>query len=223
MTKLRLDNVCYRYPKAEKQVLRGVSGVFSEGELCAIVGPSGSGKTTLLSVMAGMDVPDFGAVTVNGEALAGMDTDRYRRETVSMIFQSFQLFPLLTVQENVCYPMDIQGVPAQDAKKQASGALRLVGIGEELWKRFPANLSGGEQQRVAIARALASGAKILLADEPTGNLDQENTENILGILQMLAHEQGCCVIVVTHDMQVAKRSDKVWRMEDGVLVEDIGL
>lgn len=220
MTELRLEKICYRYPKADKQVLKGVSCIFSEGELSAIVGPSGSGKTTLLSVMAGMDEPDSGEITVNGEARAGMDLDRYRRETISMIFQSFQLFPLLTVEENVCYPMDIRGVSMRDARNQAAEALRLTGIGEELWKRFPANLSGGEQQRVAIARALASGAKILLADEPTGNLDQENTENILGILQMLAHERDYCVIVVTHDMQVAELSDKVWRMRDGVLEEE---
>ena len=153
-----------------------------------------------------------------GEAdLAGMDLDAYRRKDVSVIFQAFQLFPLLTVMENVCYPMELNEVALKDAKERAKTLLSSVGIQEEKLRRFPANLSGGEQQRVAIARSLATGAGILLADEPTGNLDGENSRNVVEILSRLAHEEGYCVIIVTHDPAIAEASDVVYRMADGVL------
>ena len=134
-----------------------------------------------------------------------------------MIFQAFQLFPLLTVMENVCYPMELAGVAPKDAKERAAQYLAKVGITEEQMKRFPANLSGGEQQRVAIARSLASGARTFLADEPTGNLDVANTENIMELLCGLAHEDGYCVIVVTHDSEVAQMADVRVEMRGGVL------
>ena len=134
-----------------------------------------------------------------------------------MIFQAFQLFPLLTVTENVCYPMELVGKKPGEAVPRAKELLSEVGIIEEEMRRFPANLSGGQQQRVAIARALASGAKIMLADEPTGNLDVENTVLVMEILKRLASEQGYCVIVVTHDSEVADAADVVFRMTDGRL------
>ena len=137
-----------------------------------------------------------------------------------MIFQSFQLFPLLTVAENVCYPMELNGIKKKEALPRATELLELMGITKEKHRRFPSQLSGGEQQRVAIARALSSGAQILLADEPTGNLDEENTGHIFRILQGLAHEQGYCVVIVTHDLQVAELADRVFRMKDGVLIEE---
>ena len=221
MAELRLEEVQYQYQKTGQQVLKGVSCCFEGGQLCAVIGPSGSGKTTLLSLMAGLDRPAIGDLSVDGELLSRMDLDRYRRERISMIFQSFQLFPLLTVMENVCYPMELKGRTKKDAVKRAGELLELMGITKEKHKRYPSQLSGGEQQRVAIARALSTGAKILLADEPTGNLDEENTERIFRILQDLAHQQGYCVVVVTHDMQAAELADRVFRMKDGRLVEEV--
>ena len=221
MAELRLEEVQYQYQKTGQQVLKGVSCCFEGGQLCAVIGPSGSGKTTLLSLMAGLDRPAIGDLSVDGELLSRMDLDRYRRERISMIFQSFQLFPLLTVMENVCYPMKLNGRTKKDAVKRAGELLELMGITKEKHKRYPSQLSGGEQQRVAIARALSTGAKILLADEPTGNLDEENTERIFRSLQDLAHQQGYCVVVVTHDMQAAELADRVFRMKDGRLVEEV--
>ena len=193
MSELVIENVSYRYKNADRLALNNVTCAFKPGQVTAVVGPSGSGKTTLLSIMAGLDRPEKGQVLLNGTDLAGMDLDAYRRQDVSVIFQAFQLFPLLTVMENVCYPMELNEVALKDAKERAKTLLASVGIQEEKLRRFPANLSGGEQQRVAIARSLATGAGILLADEPTGNLDGENSRNVVEILTRLAHEEGYCV------------------------------
>jgi len=217
MSELRIENVSYRYKNAPRLALSSVSCVFQPGTVSAVVGPSGSGKTTLLSIMAGLDRPESGKVLLDGGDLAGMDLDAYRRKDVSVIFQAFQLFPLLTVMENVCYPMELSGVSTKSARERAKALLESVGIGEEKFRRFPANLSGGEQQRVAIARSLATGAGVLLADEPTGNLDGENSRNVVELLTRLAHEEGYCVIIVTHDPAIAEASDLVFRMADGVL------
>ena len=217
MSELVIENVSYRYKNADRLALNNVTCAFKPGQVTAVVGPSGSGKTTLLSIMAGLDRPEKGQVLLNGTDLAGMDLDAYRRQDVSVIFQAFQLFPLLTAMENVCYPMELNEVALKDAKERAKTLLASVGIQEEKLRRFPANLSGGEQQRVAIARSLATGAGILLADEPTGNLDGENSRNVVEILTRLAHEEGYCVIIVTHDPAIAEASDVVYRMADGVL------
>ena len=213
---LSLKNVCYRYSKGNQDVLKSVSAEMGDGKLHAIVGPSGSGKTTLLSIMAGLDRPSSGAVLIDREDLAGLNLDRYRRERVSMIFQAFQLFPLLTAIENVCFPMEALGSRKQ-SEDRARTLLGAVGIGEDKHHRYPANLSGGEQQRVAIARALSSGARVILADEPTGNLDTANGDVVMDILKRLAHEQGYCVVVVTHNPEIADSADQVMRMKDGVL------
>ena len=207
----------YRYPRATRDALQGVECRFQAGEVTAVVGPSGSGKTTLLSIMAGLDRPTSGEVLVDERELSKMNLDAYRRQYVSVIFQAFHLFPLLTVLENVCFPLELLGIHAKEAKKQARKNLELVGIGEEKHRRYPSQLSGGEQQRVAIARALSSGAKILLADEPTGNLDGENSRNIVEILMRLAHEAGYCVVIVTHDLAIADAADVVYTVADGVL------
>ena len=221
MSELVIENVSYRYKNADRLALNGVSCAFKPGQVTAVVGPSGSGKTTLLSIMAGLDRPEEGQVLLNGADLSGMDLDAYRRQDVSVIFQAFQLFPLLTVMENVCYPMELNEVALKDAKERAKTLLSSVGIQEEKLRRFPANLSGGEQQRVAIARSLATGAGILLADEPTGNLDGENSRNVVEILTRLAHEEGYCVIIVTHDPAIAEASDVVYRMADGILLQQV--
>ena len=169
--------------------------------------------------MAGLDEPNQGKIYIDDESLTDLDLDQYRRERVSMIFQVFQLFPLLTALENVCFPMQLNDVPKEAILKKGKSLLSSVGITEDKFKRYPANLSGGEQQRVAIARTLATGAQVLLADEPTGNLDKANGDKVIEILGQLAHEQGYCVIIVTHDPSIAERSDKVWHMSDGVLTE----
>ena len=217
MAKLSVENVTYRYKNSESAAVKNVSCSFDEGHIYAIIGPSGSGKSTLLSMLAGLDMPSEGKILYEERDLAEMDLDVYRREDISMIFQAFQLFPLLTVMENVCYPLELMGIETEEAKKQAVKCLERVGITEEKYKRFPSNLSGGEQQRVAIARSLASGARLLLADEPTGNLDVANTGVVMEILSGLAHKDGYCVIVVTHDMEVAEKCDEVYRIKDGEL------
>lgn len=217
MAELTLHRVSYRYPRAARDALQGVECSFRAGEVAAVVGPSGSGKTTLLSIMAGLDRPSGGEVLVDGKKLSEMDLDAYRRQYVSVIFQAFHLFPLLTVLENVCFPLELLGAGEKDAREQARRNLELVGIGEEKHRRYPSQLSGGEQQRVAIARALSSGAGILLADEPTGNLDGENSRNIVDILTRLAHEGGYCVVIVTHDPAIAEAADAVYTVADGEL------
>lgn len=219
MSTLKLEEVSYRYKNGDRKVVNDVSCSFEGGRLSTVVGPSGSGKTTLLSLMAGLDQPTEGRILLDGEDLDSMDLDQYRRERVAMVFQSFHLFPLLTVLENVCFPMELNGISKTDAKAKARELLESVGIESGKHRRYPANLSGGEQQRVAIARALASGARVILADEPTGNLDKANGENVIEILQQLAHQQRYCVVVVTHNLEIAERSDKVWSMSDGVLSE----
>ena len=218
MNVLTLDHVSYTYPGSDRPVVKDASFQFESGQLYAVIGPSGSGKSTLLSMMAGLDLPTEGEVRLEGHgSLARLDLDRYRRENVAMIFQAFHLLPLFTVMENVCYPMELSGVEEKEAKARAAVLLEKVGIAQEKQKRFPTNLSGGEQQRVAIARTLSTGAPVLLADEPTGNLDGENTKIVMEILRKLAHEEGRCVIVVTHDPEVAEAADLVLRMKDGVL------
>lgn len=218
MSSLTLSNVSYYYNNTKTPAVADVSCSFEPGKLYAIVGPSGSGKSTLLSMMAGLDLPTEGRIAFDGDSLETLDLDLYRRESISMIFQAFQLFPLLTVLENVCYPMELSDVKPVEARPRAKRLLESVGIKQEQMKRFPSHLSGGEQQRVAIARSLSTGAKLILADEPTGNLDVANSKNVMDILHSLARDEGYCVIVVTHDMEIAEAADIVYRMKDGVLI-----
>ena len=217
MSALSLEQVTYQYKNSHRAAVSDVSCTFEAGKVYTIIGPSGSGKSTLLSMLAGLDLPTGGEVLFEGQSLAELNLDRYRRESISMIFQAFHLFPLLTVMENVCFPMELCGITPNDAKPRAKLLLESVGITKEQMGRFPSRLSGGEQQRVAIARSLASNARIILADEPTGNLDSANTKNIVEILCSLAHEKGYCVIIVTHDLEVAELADVALKMKDGVL------
>ena len=215
-----LENVCYEYSTKFKSVhaVQNVSHTFLGGKMYAIMGASGSGKTTLLSIMAGLRMPTSGDAFVDGENTKDADCCKLRREKVSVIYQDFNLFQLMTVEENVCYPLVLNGVKKDDAKSLSHTCLAMVGIVPEQYSRMPHMLSGGEQQRVAIARALASGSKIVLADEPTGNLDSTNSINIVDILLKLAHEQHCCVVVVTHDPSIAERADELLTMKDGSFV-----
>jgi putative ABC transport system ATP-binding protein len=152
MPELQLENVSYQYKHGDRKVVDDVTCRFEGGQLNAVVGPSGCGKTTLLSLLAGLDRPNQGQIYLDGESLADLDLDQYRRERVSMIFQAFHLFPLLTALENVCFPMQLNGLPKEEIPERGKALLASVGITEDKYQRYPANLSGGEQQRVAIAR-----------------------------------------------------------------------
>lgn len=213
----QLRDVHYQYTGRHHTVhaVRGVTATFETGKLSVIMGKSGSGKTTLLSMLAGLLLPTSGSILLDGNAMENMDRNRLRRERISVIYQDFNLFPLLTVEENAAYSLIIQGRPKAQALELARHKLQSVDISPSQYPRLPATLSGGEQQRVAIARTLAAGSEIVLADEPTGNLDQENSRNIVRILQRLAHEENRCVILVTHDPVVAEAADVVFHMQDG--------
>ncbi len=212
-------NVSYIYQtKYQKtKALSEVNCSFERGKVYAITGKSGSGKSTFLSLLAGLDVPTEGTLAVEGEDMSKMNRDAYRLNRASVIYQAFHLFPLLTVMENVMFPMELQHVPAKEAKARAREYLAKVDLPETLYKKMPGMISGGEQQRVAIARAIAAGGEILLADEPTGNLDSQNEKVIVDLLCKLAHEDNYAVIVVTHNEAVAAAADVVYGMSDGVL------
>ena len=219
MAILTTENASFTYQNKSQTVraVREVSCGFELGRAYAIVGKSGSGKTTLLSLLAGLELPTEGAVYFAGKATADMDCDIYRRDHAAVIYQSYNLFPLLTAQENVMYPLKLRGMDGKAALELTRKELTAVGIQPDQFKRFPSQLSGGEQQRVAIARALAAGNRIVLADEPTGNLDITNGEQVVEILLRLAREEGRCVIVVTHDLEIASQMDEIYMMRDGIL------
>ena len=215
---LRGTGYTYRTQYQQVEALKGVSYSFERGKLHAIMGRSGSGKTTLLSLMAGLDLPTAGQVLFEGTPTSEMDLERYRREKAAVIYQNFRLFPLLTVAENVMYPMELQGMRPKQAKEKAAALVERAGLPSSVLDRFPTMLSGGEQQRVAIARALGMETRLLLADEPTGNLDVANGENVLAILEGLAHEEDYCVVVVTHDPAIGVRADALMELRDGAVV-----
>lgn len=222
MSILSLTSVRYAYSNKFQTVeaLKDVNCSFEQGLMYAIVGKSGSGKSTMLSLMAGLDLPDEGEVLFRGTSTRSLDLDAYRRNDVAMIFQSFRLFPLLTALENVMYPMELQGIRPRDAKKRAEEYIKSVDLTDAVFNRFPSMLSGGEQQRIAIARALAMDTDLILADEPTGNLDSAASRNIIALLARLAHERGYCVIVVTHDTGVLDMMDVTFHMRDGILMKE---
>ena len=212
---IELSNVTYDYTSKAGKVhaLRGVSVKFEPGKMYAITGRSGSGKTTLLSLIAGLDSPLNGTITVNGTDISGVDRDKYRRENIGMVFQAYYLLPQLTVAENIMLSSEI----TKQAKPDVGMRLESVGRSAVHGKKRANQLSGGEQQRVAIARAIATEPPIILADEPTGNLDNENSKNIISLLKSMAHERQKCVIVVTHSEEIAAEADVRYVMSDGSL------
>ncbi len=216
---LRAEKISYSYRTKYQKVdaVRNVSCAFETGTMYAIVGKSGSGKSTLLSLFAGLDVPDAGSIYVQEQSIHELDRDAYRLRQASVVYQSFHLFPLLNALENVMLPMEFQRIPRKEARKRAGEILHRVGLTEQIYRQVPRMMSGGEQQRVAIARAVAAGGEIILADEPTGNLDSENEEKIVALLRSLAHNDGYTVIVITHNPRVEEAADHVFRMEDGRL------
>ena len=210
---LRLDDVSYAYTKGGKRVLRNISHDFHAGKVHAITGPSGAGKTTLLSLISGLAVPTEGKVLIDGEDLAKRDRYRFRSHDIGVIFQSFNLLPNLTVAENIILSMDASGKSFDRLKKDiVYGLLEQVHLPKEYADERILHLSGGEQQRVAIARALSYDPAIIVADEPTGNLDLATQDDIMGIFQALAHDGNRCVIIVTHSPEVAKASDEVFEL-----------
>jgi len=200
---------------ARVHILRGVSLAVERGEAIGLVGPSGSGKSTLLMTMAGLERPDSGTVRIDGQDLAPLDEDdlaRFRGRRVGIVFQSFHLLPTMTALENVAVPLELAGAP--DAFSRAAAELTNVGLGERL-SHFPAQLSGGEQQRVALARALAPDPAILVADEPTGNLDDTTGRQIIDLMFALKRERGASLVLVTHDAGLAARCDRTVAMRSG--------
>ena len=215
MAELILKEVFYRYPGTKTDVLKGVNAVFPEGTVTAVMGRSGAGKSTMLYLLAGLDVPTQGSILYNGQELKRAMLDGYRRTEVATIAQNYLLFPTRTALENVLYPLELAKVEKNAALEEAKRHLESVGIPEELYHRLPSKLSGGEQQRVAIARALASHSNVIAADEPTGNLDEENADAVMTLLKKLAHEEGKTVIVVTHDRLLAEEADRCYRIKRG--------
>lgn len=219
MALLEIKNVEYSYNNnvEKKKVLNGVNCTFEQGKFYAVIGKSGSGKSTLLTLMAGLDLPQSGEILFEGAPTGQMNLDDYRKKSAAVVYQDFSLFPLLTSMENIMYPMELCKVDSAKAKADAKELARLVSLTEELLDRYPGKISGGEQQRVAIARALAMDRRLILADEPTGNLDSENSANIINLLSKLAHEENKCVVVVTHDITVMESADVVFHIVDGTL------
>ena len=215
MTTLALQNVSYKYEGAEKIIFKDVNLQFEAGKVYTIVGKSGAGKTTLLSLLSGLDTATSGSVDFEGENLSEIDRDCYRAQKAGIIFQSLNLLTNATAIDNIVLSMNISGVTGIDKKARAYELLEKVGISREKAHRKILKLSGGEQQRVAIARALAHDPVLIVADEPTGSLDQDTEANVLDIFQSLAHDDGKCVIIVTHSEDVTAIADEVWSLENG--------
>jgi putative ABC transport system ATP-binding protein len=205
----------------ELKVLKGINLKIKEGEYASIVGPSGSGKSTLMHIMGCLDRPTRGKVLIDGEDVSKLTDEqlaRIRREKIGFVFQQFYLIPVLTAIENVKIPMNLNNSKKIDKDARARELLKLVGL-EDRAHHFPNQLSGGEMQRVAIARALANDPKIILADEPTGNLDSKRGEEIISLLEKL-NKEGKTIVIVTHDLSIAKRAERKIMIKDGELVKE---
>ncbi len=213
---LEIKDVAYRYADAKKDeyVLKGINLSFDEGKVYSIKGKSGSGKTTLLSLISGLENKYNGTISYNGKSLKKMDVDKYRNSNIGIVFQSYNLLPHYTAIENIILSMDISNVKVKDKKKKALELMNKVGLDESLAKRRVLRLSGGEQQRIAIARSLSYNPHIIIADEPTGNLDKDTEDEILKIFKGLAHKENKCVIIVTHSKNVCDKSDVVYDLKE---------
>ncbi len=220
---LHVENLSKSYQEGvqHRVVLNGATARFASGEFTVILGKSGTGKSTLLNIIAGIDNADSGTVWLDGKNLTAL-TERkrtlFRRQHIGFVFQFFNLIPTLTTLENVALPVELNGASPDSAREQAEPLLEAVGLRDRL-KTFPDRLSGGEQQRVAIARALVHNPLLVLADEPTGNLDEETGVHILALLDRLTRQAGKTMIMVTHSIEAAKYADRVLRLHDGRLLE----
>jgi putative ABC transport system ATP-binding protein len=219
---LKINGLEKTYKSGHKQltVLKDVSFSVDQGQSFSIVGPSGSGKTTLLGLCAGLDQPNAGTVELCGFDLNSLNEDeraQLRNKEVGFIFQNFQLLPTLTALENVSVPLELQG--AAHAKSKSMELLTNVGLGDRM-DHYPSQLSGGEQQRVAIARAFSNAPSILFADEPTGNLDEETGENVITLLFDLNKAAGTTLVIITHDLDLANRTDQILRLKGGKILSN---
>ncbi|HVZ65149.1 MAG TPA: ABC transporter ATP-binding protein [Lacunisphaera sp.] len=219
---LKVERLAKTYPTATGplNVLHDVSFALGAGAACAIVGPSGSGKTTLLGLCAGLDQPTTGAVWLEGREIGRLSEDEralVRNECVGFVFQNFQLIPTLTARENVLVPLELRGDNAVESA--AAELLGRVGLGDRL-DHYPAQLSGGEQQRVALARAFINNPRILFCDEPTGNLDGDTAHAMIDLIFGLNRERGTTLVLVTHDLELARRTSRILRLRNGAVVAD---
>lgn len=214
-TILKLENVGYRYSDAPKDeyVLKDINYDFKQGKIYAIKGRSGSGKTTLLSLLSGLEKSTEGNIYFEDKNLNKMDLDEYRNSHIGIVFQSYNLLPHLTASENIILSMDISKIKIDNKKKKSEQLLEEVGLDKSYKDRMILKLSGGQQQRVAIARSLSYDSKIILADEPTGNLDKETEADILNIFKRLAIEENKCIIIVTHSENVCSIADEVYELK----------
>ena len=213
---LKLENIGYKYTSKSPQVLSGINCEFEKGVLYAVMGESGSGKTTLMSIIAKLDKPGTGKIYYNGEDVAKLNPNKYRSNKVSVIFQQYNLLVNYTALDNLITILNISGYKG-DYRQRAAQLLNEVNLAPGKHGRLVQHLSGGEQQRVAIARALASDAEIILADEPTGNLDKTNSEKVMALFVTMKEKHNKCVILVTHSDIVAAYADKVVYIENGVI------
>lgn len=212
----------YKTPEGTVKALDGVTFTLPDATVGAIVGRSGSGKSTLLALLGALDTPDSGRMILDGEDVAALAPDflvRFRRRSIGLVFQDYKLVPTLTALQNVMLPMELAGVAFRKRRHRARQLLTAVGLGSEFEDRKPSKMSGGQQQRVAIARALANSPRLLLADEPTGNLDSQTSDQIFKVLSRVVHEQKMSAIIVTHDEDLASRADVVHQLRDGRIVE----
>jgi len=214
MSILTIENLSYSYDKSKTPIFKDINFEFEKGKMYAIVGRSGAGKTTLLSLISGLRKSSEGKILYDGKDISGLDREKYRSQNIGVIFQDFNLLPHLTALENVILSMDIAGMKVADKKGYALQMLKKVELNEEKANRRILKLSGGEQQRVAIARALSYNPEVIIADEPTGNLDEETENAIIKILKGLAYEDGKCVIIVTHSPNISKNVDKVFSLKE---------
>ncbi len=221
---LTFENLTKAYLEGSlrRVVLQNAQASFAQGEMTAILGKSGSGKSTLLNLISGIDEPDSGRVWVQGKNLAALTEQErtlFRRAHIGFIFQFFNLIPTLTVSENVLLPLELNRLPRSLARQKARDMLAVVGL-QDRWDTFPEKLSGGEQQRVAIARALVHDPLLILADEPTGNLDEETGAQVLSLLSRLTREQNRTLLMVTHSLEAASYADRVLRLSHGQLLPE---
>lgn len=220
MSLLKLKNASYHYEGTQKKVLQGINVSFEAGKLYAIVGKSGAGKTTLLSLISGLDVCTDGEIDYKGKNLNQINRDIYRAQSIGVIFQSYNLLLNATAIDNIALSMEISKSKEKNKKAYAYALLKNVGIDTETANRKVLKLSGGEQQRVGIARALSHNPQIIIADEPTGNLDSDTQDSIMRILVNLVHNEGKCIIIVTHSLKVSSYADEVWGLRDGKLLSE---
>jgi putative ABC transport system ATP-binding protein len=218
---LRFHDLTKSYYEGDvrRVVLQNAHAEFQPGEITAILGKSGSGKSTLLNLISGIDVPDSGQIWVDGQDLTALSDHKrtlFRRAHIGFIFQFFNLIPTLTVGENVSLPLELNRIPRSQAQKKAQDLLEAVGLLDR-WETFPEKLSGGEQQRVALARALVHDPFLILADEPTGNLDEETGTQVMSLLLRLTREQNRTLLLVTHSLEAASPADRVLRLSHGQL------